>query len=257
MLQSHKRQRLYVDSILEGYTRDFGNYVSILADSVEDPTVAQLNIHREIIFSGDPYHEVAQTMIEKLPITSPNPNWMDGFYGALVIPETAAWEERATSVIEGKVVCHQRTEYSSSGLNWEHLNRLKAQLPTGYQIRRIDHNFVHERGIDLDRSGFALMSVRQFLQHGIGYWVVKDDDVVCEAGSWVRCLKGIEIDIGTYPEHRGMGLATAACAALICECLERGLEPHWTTTSNPRSDALARKLGYVGDETYNVLAYTE
>lgn len=49
-----------------------------------------------------------------------------------------------------------------------------------------------------------------------------------------------------------MGLATAVGATLIVHCLEHGIEPHWDT-SNPVSENLAKKLGYIPDTNYEWL----
>jgi GNAT superfamily N-acetyltransferase len=161
-----------------------------------------------------------------------------------------------TRTLDGKVVRHQRIEYSSARLDPDHLDHLKSQLPAQHQIRRFDRALVQERGLDLDRQGLAFLSIRQFLQNGISYWVIKDGEVVSEATSEAMSGAGIEIEIGTDPDHQGQGLATAVGATLLSDCLERELEPHWTTTSNPRSDGLARKLGYVVEREYDVVAYT-
>lgn len=62
---------------------------------------------------------------------------------------------------------------------------------------------------------------------------------------------GIEIEIDTKPDYRGRGLATACGAALILECLRRGLYPSWDA-HDLRSVALAEKLGYHRDHPYPV-----
>lgn len=49
-----------------------------------------------------------------------------------------------------------------------------------------------------------------------------------------------------------MGLATAVGATLIVHCLEHGISPHWDT-SNPVSENLAKKLGYIPDTNYEWL----
>jgi RimJ/RimL family protein N-acetyltransferase len=58
-----------------------------------------------------------------------------------------------------------------------------------------------------------------------------------------------EIEVGTVPEYRGQGLATAAARAFMQECRRRGLRPAWSCgIRNAPSDAVARKLGFVAIE---------
>jgi len=54
---------------------------------------------------------------------------------------------------------------------------------------------------------------------------------------------GIEIQIDTREDHRRKGLAAACGAALILECLKRGIYPGWDA-ANMESVRLAEKLGY-------------
>ena len=59
-----------------------------------------------------------------------------------------------------------------------------------------------------------------------------------------------EIEVETSPYYRRCGLATVVSAALVLECLERGLEPCWDA-ANPASAGLARKLGLESVGCYN------
>ncbi len=53
----------------------------------------------------------------------------------------------------------------------------------------------------------------------------------------------------THPACRGQGLATAASAALLLACLDRGLYPSWDAHTR-QSLALAEKLGYRYSHAY-------
>ena len=56
-------------------------------------------------------------------------------------------------------------------------------------------------------------------------------------------------EVDTIPEERRKKLATAACSALILNCLEEGLYPSWDA-QNMNSVRLAEKLGYEYDHEY-------
>ena len=81
--------------------------------------------------------------------------------------------------------------------------------------------------------------------------VIKKDGVpVSGASSYSVYNGGIEIQIDTRTDYRRQGLAAAAAAALILECLDRNLYPSWDAASL-WSVALAEKLGYQFDHEYD------
>ena len=67
--------------------------------------------------------------------------------------------------------------------------------------------------------------------------------VVSGASSYSRYKEGIEIEVDTIETERRKHRATAACAALILECLKENLYPSWDA-QNINSVRLAEKLGY-------------
>ena len=62
------------------------------------------------------------------------------------------------------------------------------------------------------------------------------------------------IDVETFnKKDRGKGYATAAGIALMDYCLDKGLKPLWEATEdNIASRKLAKKLGFIEDESYPV-----
>ncbi len=60
------------------------------------------------------------------------------------------------------------------------------------------------------------------------------------------------MQVNTHLDHRGRGFATQVSAALLSWCLEHDRTPNWDT-GNPISDRLARTLGYVPREHYEML----
>ncbi len=82
-----------------------------------------------------------------------------------------------------------------------------------------------------------------YLTRGLGFAAVCQGELVSGASSYTCYSKGIEIQVETRSDWQRKGIASACCAALILECLKRGLYPSWDA-ANPASAALARKLGY-------------
>lgn len=88
-----------------------------------------------------------------------------------------------------------------------------------------------------------------YLKYGRGMVILKDNEIVSGASSYTRYLQGIEIEVDTIPSERRKHLATAACSALILDCLKKGLYPSWDA-QNINSVYLAEKLGYEFSHEY-------
>jgi len=146
----------------------------------------------------------------------------------------------------------------------------RAKAITRYALKKSEHSFntaTLQHCVDSLKPGFALQPIKEelyhrclseswskdlvalyptydrYAEHGLGFCVLKDGNIVSGASSYYFYEKGIEIEVDTHPEYRKQGLATACCASLILSCLQRSLFPSWdahTTTSLH----LAQKLGY-------------
>ena len=91
----------------------------------------------------------------------------------------------------------------------------------------------------------------RFSRLALGYVAVAGEEILSGAACYCTCANGIEVEIDTHPDHRRKGLALGCGAALILECLNRGLYPSWDA-ANPGSVALAEKLGYHFSHEYPV-----
>ncbi len=100
-------------------------------------------------------------------------------------------------------------------------------------------------------SGFRLRIrfQKDFLERGLGIVALKDGQLAAGASSYSRYREGIEIEVDTRQDQRRLGLATACCARLILECLNRGLYPSWDA-QNRISLHLAEMLGYEFSHEY-------
>jgi predicted GNAT family acetyltransferase len=127
-------------------------------------------------------------------------------------------------------------------------------VPEGFAVQRIDADMARRMSGELEErvTLHAFRSPEDFVERGIGFATLYDQQIVCVASSFVTCSRGIEIQIVTHADFRRKGLATATSAALIAHCLERNLEPGWDA-DNPESLKLAQKLGYSQPESYQWL----
>ena len=59
------------------------------------------------------------------------------------------------------------------------------------------------------------------------------------------------VDVSTAEDCRGQGLATACVAAMLRDCMARGLLVHWDA-QNDISRHLAEKFGFEAEREYKV-----
>ncbi|MGM9604045.1 MAG: GNAT family N-acetyltransferase [Faecousia sp.] len=191
----------------------------------------------------------AGTPSEELLRFKPNP----GSRFVIMVPGNEQWNplleqiygERAKKVTRyafGKNTVFDRT----------HLEALKARLPEGYTMELLGEDvYDYCRKNEWCRDWVSQFdSFGDFRRRGLGMVVKKDGIPVSGASSYSIYQEGIEIQIDTREDHRRQGLATAAAAGLILECLDRGLYPSWDA-ANLWSVALAEKLGYRFDHEYD------
>ena len=135
------------------------------------------------------------------------------------------------------------------------LKRLTV-VPAGYRLRRIDEELVPAlEGFAYYVSMFG--SVECALQNTIGYCLMHDEIVACEAvaGPLTRGLA--EMGVGTREAYRGKGFATLTSARVIQACEALGYRAFWNAAQqNVASVALAKKLGFQTERAFTVLAWS-
>jgi GNAT superfamily N-acetyltransferase len=143
-----------------------------------------------------------------------------------------------------RLIRFPRYSFSSQQLSVDHVDTLLKNSPFRSRISRIGGT-VMERLPDppdhvFDISSFD--SAEDFLASGIGYALMENNKLTAVAYSSLVSNIGLEVSIYVEPEYRGQGVATALGCALIKECLERNVDPHWDA-ANAESCTLAKKLG--------------
>ena len=125
----------------------------------------------------------------------------------------------------------------------------------GIQLREVDAaNF--EDCLWRDMLLAFCGSAECFLHHGFGLSLCRGDELLAEGYAPLLGRSIMEIGVISAEEHRGQGLATIVSAHVIERCLERGWSVTWSCeTDNPASAAVARKLGFRGEQTYPVYGY--
>lgn len=128
-------------------------------------------------------------------------------------------------------------------------------VPAGYHLRPIDAGLVPVlAGFDYYVAMFG--SVARALEQTIGYCLLHDDKVVCEAVAGPLTRGVAEIGIGTAEGYQRRGLATLTAARAIQSCEARGYAVFWNAAQqNVASVALARRLGFQTERSFRVLVW--
>lgn len=165
----------------------------------------------------------------------------------ILVPGNSGWQRMIETVCGPKA--RQITRYAFykdfGCFDRENLGRLAGRLPEGFTLRKVDR----ERYNQCRKESWSRDFVAQYptweaySARGLGFVAEKNGRLVSGASSYSAWSGGIEIEVDTHPEFRRRGLATACAAALILECLNRGLYPSWDA-ANLWSVSLAQKLGY-------------
>jgi len=230
-----KRVDLSIDCAVEGQMG------KAFTDDAETPTVFEIELgHFFCYFAGNAASAAGHEMIQSLPSYR------------MLMPSSPGWVKVAQEVHGAKLSKLARYSFSSGNLSIDHLERLLAGSPFRENIRCIDAASARQLSNSPD-SVFEISdfeSVEDFVERGIGYYLMDGDAMMGVAYSSLVCSKGIEVSIFVMPEHRRKGVATCLASILIQWCLENNADPHWDA-ANSESCGLAEKLGYVPSETYD------
>jgi RimJ/RimL family protein N-acetyltransferase len=149
------------------------------------------------------------------------------------------------------------TLYFTNRPRYTGLETYLRQVPPECELRRVDRA-LFERSLDRDSAVAAFGSVEQVLAKSLGFFLMRGDEILCEAATGPAVLGRIEVGVTTHATHRGRGYATMTCARLIQACEEQGYDTWWDCAKqNVASAALARKLGYRTEREYRVLAWSK
>lgn len=228
---------MYMESVLLG--RQPGR---VFVDDLMTPTSAVMFRTYEYFAAGEP----VQSMRQFLKDAPEEAGVFQHFYGWA--PLTKAWERALLQDFDslGYIV---RLNFI-----WNHapVTDWRAALPPDATIlpldaalaKRVD-DALHET-IGLFWSGYD-----RFEQGGYGFVLMKGDAPASVAFAGSVGTKAVNIAVGTGEKYQRQGLGKLVCLAFIEETLRRGLLPTWDTDStNGRSRALAKRLGFIERDTF-------
>lgn len=173
----------------------------------------------------------------------------DGF--VIMVPQNAAWADVIEACFPDAKRVIRYAIKKDTKFDTDRLKKMAADLPPGYELHRIDekiYDLCLKNPVTYDFVS-SFKTKEAYLEKGLGIVALRDGEIAAGASSYSRYREGIEIEVDTREQDRRKHLATACCAALILECLERGLYPSWDA-HNLSSVHLAEKLGYEFSHEY-------
>jgi RimJ/RimL family protein N-acetyltransferase len=175
------------------------------------------------------------------------------------------WKEKIDDILAD--IDYSTYNYLQFKLNrkkFEKIGNWIEAIPADCELKKIDSTIFtqveDEGGRKFQKWWY---SFTKFQEKGVGYVLIKNNKIV---STCIACFGGanaVEIGIVTDPDHLRKGYAFLTAAAFIEECLNRGINPIWSTSEkNTPSQKLAEKLGFelantttkyyfVYDEFYN------
>jgi GNAT superfamily N-acetyltransferase len=170
----------------------------------------------------------------------------------LYTPNSEEW----TKVAEGSLAPFKPHEHYESVYVLDKLGFMRSRTspvaPEGSYIETAEIPILSERA---RRS--AVVAAEFKAKTAFGFRLMRSGEMLalCRSNGF-SSGREFMIDVITVNEsERGRGYATIASTALIDFCLEEGYVPLWETTEdNVPSQKLARRLGFVEDESYPVYA---
>ncbi|MEM0913278.1 MAG: GNAT family N-acetyltransferase [Planctomycetota bacterium] len=229
------------------------------ADDADDPHVAHLSIYFHLL-AGDPEHPAARVMVSRLPQPA-----------TVIVPQTQGWFELLKSVWHRALEPVDRT-LMTPPVEWdiERLTRKVEAVPERFALHRPAHSDLADLLAFDDLLAVAYADPSDLIDRGVCRFAQRDGSrdvaAACSTATVSSTLPPgasaylagpddhamAEIEVSTSAIFRRRGLGSACAAAVILDCLDRGITPCWDAF-NPESQALAASLGYVDPQPYTAM----
>lgn len=171
----------------------------------------------------------------------------------IMIPQNEEWSALIEACYgeRAKKVTRYAIKKEPDVFSREKLQEIVEGLSHEYELKLMDEElFLWCKGQEWCEDWVSQYEdYEEYRKKGLGVVILKDGIPVSGASSYSSYRDGIEIQIDTEKAYRRKGLASVSGAALILECLKRGLYPSWDA-QNKESVILAEKLGYHYDHDY-------
>lgn len=232
----------FIWSCLQGYMG------AAYADQLHSPASAQIINGDFCLFAGVVNYDLVRN----------RPGIFQSNY-VIMAPQNDAWAKAIELHYKENASQHIRyaIKKEKDVFDVEKLEQIVSQLSAEYELILIDHA-LYKQILASDWAQdlcFNYPTYEKYSMTGLGVVILKGNEIVSGASSYISFHNGIEVEIDTREDERRKGLALVCGAKLILECLKRDWYPSWDA-HNKESLALAEKLGYHFDKEYLVYEVT-
>jgi GNAT acetyltransferase len=166
------------------------------------------------------------------------------------------WNETIIKVFRENAVGYNQKVYE---LQKKHYRKDKDPvIEPGYEVMKVTKDTFNAPYENIDFLQSKILgfwsSFDQFLNEGVGYIAVFDEQIVsiCFSGVVAGDVHGIDIE--TLAHHQGKKLALKVAHSFVKDCLENQITPYWDCMeSNKPSVSVAENIGF--KNTFNYIWY--
>lgn len=236
-----------VISVIEGNTKG-----KIWVDNVEHPSTALVWSHFDMFTLGGCATKEFTNALEHYVTAhiKPEADAIGLNFFAVQLYPRETWEKEIRTLFKHPL--KMNIEYQFTFNHDKYLKYLEITIPSGFSLVQIDEQLLECNEHLRNEIEETWISIDKFMEKGIGYCLLNEDEVIC--GCISRHVGGKEhnIKITTYKENnRRKGFATVTAKAFIDQCLLTGVAPVWKADEhNTASLRVAEKLGFEKREGY-------
>ncbi len=218
----------------------------IFVDNSENPAAAFMwNEFRYGFLAGNPDNSEFIESLSRLLTETLLPEAKNSHDPTLLLyPYPESWREKIDVLVRGHSPLHlARSMFTFNPSKFTHQG-WRERIPAGFDIRRVDESLAKKPAVagELD---FLWTSRDNFLSKGVGFCLLRGEEIVSLCYSVFAAGQKREISVYTDSQYREKGFATLTVAAYIDHCQQNGLSPVWQCWgNNAPSRALAAKLGF-------------
>ncbi|WP_226673439.1 GNAT family N-acetyltransferase [Rossellomorea aquimaris] len=234
----------------------------VFVDDVTDPTSGfiWLGSQNGFIFMGDAeneefnielnhfFHTVIKSDAHKVGLTAFE-----------AIGNHPKWNKTLRNVFGENIIGYNQKVYELKMSGYRTQN--ESELDQGYEVVKINKDIM-VNNVVLDNTDFLRSKIlefwpsfERFLDEGIGYAAIYENEIVSVCFSGVVAGKVHGVDIETLKHHQGKKLGQSVAHSFVRECLENHLTPYWDCMEiNQPSVSIAENIGF--ENTLNYVWYS-
>jgi hypothetical protein len=259
------KELIYEEGLLEAEAVIEGEHTGrIFVDDIISPTSGfiWLGSNNGFIFIGNEENEEFNFELYDLFNTVIKPEAHKiGLTAFEAIGNHSKWNKTIKKVFGENVKGYNQRVYELKKTDYRKQN--EPVIDQGYEVIKITKDILENKGyvtfenIDFLRSKILEFwtSFERFLDYGIGYIALYENEIVSVCFSGVVAGNVHGIDIETLKHHQGKKLAQKVAHFFVNDCIENNITPYWDCMEiNKPSVSVAENIGF--ENKYNYIWYS-